>query len=591
MKNTIKNFASDVYPTIYSKNTLPFTTNYNKILFNFKLHSKRKIIKISMFCLLAILLFSACKKEIDSLPSAGKTNLSDSTLKSGTVTYYIDPNGSDAAKGDITHPWKTLYYASGCVTTIGSIIHVNAGSYLNNTECVISPGVSIEGAGKYFTTIKTNYVNASTGHGFITMNSAKGYVGTGQHISGITFDGNNVATKCICTQYRSNISINNCNFIRFAESAIRFNGITSLETPKEPQSNTGWSYNNTVYNCRITNVGGYNNWGIGIFGQDNCQIYNDTIINTKTAGTGGDCVYSSTNIRLKVHDNWFERANYVYPYWNFCVELRWHFGEFEFYNNRCKGSVDVCLVYKNSHAFGAKIHDNIVGWDVPVVTNNMGFTFEADIHAVTFKNNTVKNCNTGLSHASNGLYNVSVDSFAIVQNLFQNIGEPNTLYQGFGIKLVGGTSGSWSKTYHNIMIYNNDIIGNGYATNAVILGDKGTFDDIKIKNNIISFWDAGSTHGYAPICVSRASGQQFTVNSLIVDHNLIYSTGNSNNIKYTNITPTSSSQTNTLKLDPKFTNRETLNFKLQSTSPAINAGINVGLPYKGSAPDIGAFEY
>ena len=31
--------------------------------------------------------------------------------------------------------------------------------------------------------------------------------------------------------------------------------------------------------------------------------------------------------------------------------------------------------------------------------------------------------------------------------------------------------------------------------------------------------------------------------------------------------------------------------RLQSGSPAIDAGVDVGLPYSGSAPDIGAYEY
>jgi uncharacterized phage protein gp47/JayE len=35
----------------------------------------------------------------------------------------------------------------------------------------------------------------------------------------------------------------------------------------------------------------------------------------------------------------------------------------------------------------------------------------------------------------------------------------------------------------------------------------------------------------------------------------------------------------------------TTDFHLQSISPCINTGANVGLPYTGAAPDIGAFEY
>jgi hypothetical protein len=46
-----------------------------------------------------------------------------------------------------------------------------------------------------------------------------------------------------------------------------------------------------------------------------------------------------------------------------------------------------------------------------------------------------------------------------------------------------------------------------------------------------------------------------------------------------------------LRVDPQFVNASSQNFHLQSTSPVIDKGTNVGLPYNGSAPDIGVFEY
>jgi len=42
--------------------------------------------------------------------------------------------------------------------------------------------------------------------------------------------------------------------------------------------------------------------------------------------------------------------------------------------------------------------------------------------------------------------------------------------------------------------------------------------------------------------------------------------------------------------DPKFINGAAHNYQLQNSSPALNAGINVGLPYIGLAPDLGALE-
>ncbi|MDZ7289124.1 MAG: right-handed parallel beta-helix repeat-containing protein [candidate division KSB1 bacterium] len=43
--------------------------------------------------------------------------------------------------------------------------------------------------------------------------------------------------------------------------------------------------------------------------------------------------------------------------------------------------------------------------------------------------------------------------------------------------------------------------------------------------------------------------------------------------------------------DPRFTNAAAFDFTLQANSPAVDAGVNVGLSFKGAAPDLGAQEF
>ena len=56
-----------------------------------------------------------------------------------------------------------------------------------------------------------------------------------------------------------------------------------------------------------------------------------------------------------------------------------------------------------------------------------------------------------------------------------------------------------------------------------------------------------------------------------------------------NLRDTTYTYQKTLKVDPKFVS--STDFDLQSSSLAIDGGIDVGLPYRGTAPDIGAFEF
>lgn len=60
---------------------------------------------------------------------------------------------------------------------------------------------------------------------------------------------------------------------------------------------------------------------------------------------------------------------------------------------------------------------------------------------------------------------------------------------------------------------------------------------------------------------------------------------------FTNWKTASSQDAHSICSDPKFTDATNKDFHLQSDSPCIDAGVNVGLAYYGSAPDMGALEY
>jgi hypothetical protein len=120
---------------------------------------------------------------------------------------------------------------------------------------------------------------------------------------------------------------------------------------------------------------------------------------------------------------------------------------------------------------------------------------------------------------------------------------------------------------HNI--YNNVLYGNNTAFN---FWDSGQTDNIKnnIAYNNSYLTTTGGNFGPDDV-VSSNSWNGFTVSSsdfLSLDF---------------------SQAKGARQADGSLPN---LNFlKLSSTSKLINAGVNIGLPYNGSAPDLGAYEY
>ncbi len=160
----------------------------------------------------------------------------------------------------------------------------------------------------------------------------------------------------------------------------------------------------------------------------------------------------------------------------------------------------------------------------------------------------------------------------------------------------------------NMNIYNNTIDGAG---KAVGFSYKANYGDINIFNNILyncldSYCspDPRPSYGwYNKPFAKSVNENDTTVNHFLENNNLIYTPGGSG-ILFCWDTPKTLAQwrsywmgkgidngTNTISVDPLFVNAAAHDYHLQSNSLAIDAGTDMGLPYSGSNPDIGAFEF
>jgi parallel beta-helix repeat protein len=150
----------------------------------------------------------------------------------------------------------------------------------------------------------------------------------------------------------------------------------------------------------------------------------------------------------------------------------------------------------------------------------------------------------------------------------------NILYKHAGSGIVIENDLTDVKIYNNtIYSVNTDGIdwngAEGILISANERGDAPT--NIEVKNNIIYTVASSSTHiatyGAKNITVSNNLYWPSPANLLNVD------------------------DPHAIKADPKFVDPNGADFRLKEGSPAIAAGVDVGLPFSGAAPDLGALAY
>ena len=118
----------------------------------------------------------------------------------------------------------------------------------------------------------------------------------------------------------------------------------------------------------------------------------------------------------------------------------------------------------------------------------------------------------------------------------------------------------------NIEIYNNVIYGN--REGGVFISSSSNTKNVTVKNNIFANNDFNI--------------KAKNVDNLIISHNLYYQPSSvGSGVK----------DDMPIFANPLFVNPNSGDFSLQKGSPAIDSGVDIGLPFNGKAPDLGAYEY
>jgi hypothetical protein len=170
----------------------------------------------------------------------------------------------------------------------------------------------------------------------------------------------------------------------------------------------------------------------------------------------------------------------------------------------------------------------------------------------------------------------------IQKNLFYNIGSATGDNYGFCIGNFGGTT----YTVDTLNIYNNTMVAHATSSFAPFYGvefdDATTFNHFNFKNNIINGYQDGAL--VTNMSAWLNSFVQYTDSYNNAWSNALFTSFGGFN-QPTGVTVSN----NLIGTNPLFVGGS--DYRLQAGSPMINAGVDVGLPYTGSAPDIGYWEF
>ena len=514
--------------------------------------------------------------------------------------WYIATTGSDThGKGTLADPWLTLKHACDTVTGanfVGDTIVVGVGTFTETAQITLGVGVSIYGAGA--TSIITT--GAALDPIILLASASEGTDGN-QSISYIKVDGALTAKTLIEVYARGNVEIHHCTFIDAAYQGVRFHGRTDdLYQMSTTRAEGNSFHDNTVYNCSTFDTAhawdkGRGNLAFG--GQTGMLIYDNDIQQpdrgTNANGHGIKFCNHGDNDGTKIYNNIVKvpdkkgATGATYGY-GFAFEIWSQRGGVEIYDNTIQGCLDIGGYDTNddeAYGFAMKIYNNDFSLPALSAYGHNGIHFEQGLHGgiYVYRNRFDKyNRPITFSTSSTALIQGQEDIY-IYYNLFTDVRLSGMGWFGycFDINMAVAT------TMDNVRILNNVVYAPEATLYAFIESNDATttVTNAMIRNNIVCNANQG---------VRLINGTVTTIN---VDNNNFYNVSTVTN--YTGATVTGDTYNNNITTNPVF--KSATDFHLQSTSPCIDAGMDVsaitggldfhGASLYGAAYDIGAFEY
>jgi hypothetical protein len=516
-----------------------------------------------------------------------------STTPAMAVTRTVCSSGCD----------HTTLSAACSAASSGDTIYVS-GAITDNSVCNLPIGVDIDGAGTSTAVITTSAAYLIYGASSMSADP----VAQNSTIQNIKIDGDGggaseVSNQGILFQGRDEITIQDAEFEDFKRSAIHI----ACQNTSWGTKPSYWGENITIQRSTFTNCSADDsaagksrsglNWATGCIQVEaikGLDINNNTIDNSDESDSGVGIKHTSRG--------WFDAAdiyentitNHIDAGNDFALELFQFINDSKIRDNTFYGHLSFVRggqdTLEGSSSWHLQIYNNTV--DISSSSTSLSTIEQGHRHTVVYNNHLIGNGlngsgSRGLTLKNNGDANYGSDpdlNHVVIRN---NVIEgykyrcvyfadyDQTLAAGFDdIDIVNNVcdqnSGSYNDTYQG-------------EVHIEIGSDTDTWNDIVVRNNIIM-----NGNNY---CVSIEGANASNVTNPVITHNYCYNNRTDSIYDAGSRNPTINNNTDGDPGINEFGNKPDPFYLASSIdSNCVDAGTSVGLPYSGSAPDIGAYE-
>jgi hypothetical protein len=528
--------------------------------------------------------------------------------KAQADSFYVSTSGNDqTGTGSQSNPWRSIAKACNTVPAGAHTINIGEGTFSESEVMKPKEGVSIKGAGVDATIIR--FANMSYNFGAITLRSdnvvknskgtpvtfsfnweginytydKKTSVAGNQEISNLTIDGvNKAGYEGIRVVNRNNVKIHDIKIQYFKSGGIVF----------ETQGHATMK-NLEVYNFKIKESGyegtDQSLGNITVRGDYNGLNIHDGTIEHLNQGSGYGMKF------LRCWEDYGRRGDYAR---NVKIKNLIQKGK---PNAEWAGGLasNIAIEFWNIASDGVELANS-------TLSNGISMEFNAPLRDFNYSfwvhHNSIKVPYAGIGETacSNIIFEYNYIDYRENTNAWCIFGEfnsgNNTLTPGVPIRNIRVNNNIFdmgtrqpsifvfTSKFENIQFYNNTI--NATGGRITMFEARRSFangsNSCKVKNNIFDFEHAGSfqlfINGGEGFDGGAPANSEFKNNIFRTAPTSISSTfAQSSNIVGTAQLARSGS-------------RSTNFFKPTTNSNVINAGVNVGLPFAGPTPDLGALE-